>query len=215
MTGIYVTVPIACFRKGLAREYLETEVIPPPSTCYGFLLSLVGETVRNRHIGVRITAALLTQPEMSRVLRNVWRVKTPKYPLGSVRNARPDYQQLLSGVRLVLWLDSAEEVESGDTLEIRVQTALDPSRRSTVSRFGGLSMGESTHLVDEVSLFDPDATQKGQIFQLAAEGQLSLPVWVDHAGSVGTRYETGTMESSPLIPPAIERVPQIRPPVTS
>ena len=44
MIGLYVTVPVACFRKGLAREYLETEPLPPPSTCYGFLLSLVGET---------------------------------------------------------------------------------------------------------------------------------------------------------------------------
>jgi len=43
MLGIRVTVPIACFRKGLAREYLETEPLPPPATCYGFLLSLVGE----------------------------------------------------------------------------------------------------------------------------------------------------------------------------
>jgi CRISPR-associated protein Cas5t len=30
-------VPIACFRKGLAREYLETEPLPSPATCYGFL----------------------------------------------------------------------------------------------------------------------------------------------------------------------------------
>ena len=42
MLGVYVTVPVACFRKGLAREYLETEPLPPPATCYGFLLSLVG-----------------------------------------------------------------------------------------------------------------------------------------------------------------------------
>ena len=42
MLGIYVSVPVACFRKGLAREFLETEALPPPATCYGFLLSLVG-----------------------------------------------------------------------------------------------------------------------------------------------------------------------------
>jgi CRISPR-associated Cas5-like protein len=42
MLGLRVTVPIACFRKGMAREYLETEMLPPPATCYGFLLSLVG-----------------------------------------------------------------------------------------------------------------------------------------------------------------------------
>ncbi len=53
MIGVYVSVPVACFRKGFAREYLETEVLPPPATCYGFLLSLVGETER---IGTSVAA---------------------------------------------------------------------------------------------------------------------------------------------------------------
>jgi CRISPR-associated protein Cas5t len=102
--GIYVNVPIACFRKGLAREYLETEPLPPPSTCYGFLLSLVGETDRHQHIGCRVAPSLLNEPQQSVVLRTVWRVK--KMPLGSPGNTRPDYQQLLSPVELVIWLDA-------------------------------------------------------------------------------------------------------------
>ena len=53
MLGLHVTVPVACFRRGLAREYLETEQLPPPATCYGFLLSLVGEVDRRRHLGAR------------------------------------------------------------------------------------------------------------------------------------------------------------------
>src|SRR6478735_6990538 len=101
MLGVYVTVPIACFRKGLAREYLETEPLPPPATAYGFLLSLVGEERRVRHVGCRICV----------VLRTVWRVK--KQPLGSGGNTRPDYQQLLTQVELAFWLDSTEE-ENGE-----------------------------------------------------------------------------------------------------
>src|SRR5437762_1324639 len=73
MLGLRVTIPIACFRKGLAREYLETEPLPPPSTCYGFLLSLMGETKRERHIGCRIAPVLVNRPERSVVLRTVWR----------------------------------------------------------------------------------------------------------------------------------------------
>src|SRR5260370_14589818 len=92
MFGIRVTVPIACFRKGLAREYLETEPLPPPATCYGFLLSLVGETKRARHVGCRVAPALLNRPQTSVILRTVWRAK--KTPLGSPGNPRPDYQQL-------------------------------------------------------------------------------------------------------------------------
>ena len=80
--------------KGLAREYLETEILPPPATCYGFLLSLVGETKRSRHIGCRVAPALLDETVQSVVLRTVWRVK--KMPLGSPGNTRPDYQQLLT-----------------------------------------------------------------------------------------------------------------------
>ena len=75
MFGVYVTVPVACFKKGLAREYLETERIPPPSTCYGFLLSLVGETKRRQHVGCRISPVLLNNPPTSVVLRTVWRCK--------------------------------------------------------------------------------------------------------------------------------------------
>src|SRR5438876_6823352 len=146
MFGIRVTVPIASFRKGLAREYLETEPLPPPSTCYGFLLSLVGETDRRRHVGCRVAPALLNKPERSVVLRTVWRVK--KTPLGSSGNTRPDYQQLLAPVELAVWLDSSEEAKPGGNLETRVGRALD--HPEMVDRFGGLSLGESTHLVDEV-----------------------------------------------------------------
>src|SRR5438876_5649651 len=144
MFGIRVTVPIASFRKGLAREYLETEPLPPPSTCYGFLLSLVGETDRRRHVGCRVAPALLNKPERSVVLRTVWRVK--KTPLGSSGNTRPDYQQLLAPIELAVWLDSSEEAGGGPTLEERVGVALDQDLRGTIERFGGLSLGESTHL---------------------------------------------------------------------
>jgi CRISPR-associated protein Cas5t len=198
MLGIYVTVPIACFRKGLAREYLETEQLPPPSTCYGFLLSLVGEQHRERHVGCRIAPVLLNSPEVSVVLRTVWRVK--KAPLGSGGNTRPDFQQLLAPVELALWLDSSEEMDRTSGLEERVRGGL--TNPASVVRFGGLSLGESTHLVDEVQLLDRylqgarTSARKhahGQIFLLAGCGRVTLPVWVDHVGSAGTRHVTGDL----------------------
>jgi CRISPR-associated protein Cas5t len=252
MLGVYVTVPIACFRKGLAREYLETEPLPPPATCYGFLLSLVGETGRMRHVGVRTCPVLLNQPEISVVLRTVWRRKDKNYwvdpegqhhvvsttkrvreaflkwvrergwpepefeiGLGAGTNARPDYQQLLSPVFLLIWLDSSGELAGQPTLEDRVTTALDiPSQ---IARFGGLSLGESTHLVDEVSFFDAEDARfahmpaEGRAFLLADRGRLTLPVWVDHVGSAGTNYVTGDLVPGPLTPPSPERMPQILP----
>jgi len=208
MTGIYVTVPVACFRKGLAREYLETEVLPPPATCYGFLLSLVGETDRRKHIGCRVTAVLLNKPPTSVVLRTVWRVK--KTPLGSPGNTRPDYQQLLTDVQLLVWLDSSDEL--GERLEDRVRANF----TQPAHRFGGLSLGESTHLVDDVSLWDRVKDRKeipnhGRAFLTAPKGRLTLPVWVDHVGSAGTRYATGNLEDGHLSPPPSERIPIISP----
>jgi CRISPR-associated protein Cas5t len=212
MIGVYVTVPVACFRKGLTREYLETEPLPPPATCYGFLLSLVGETNRRRHLGCRVTPVLLNNPELSVVLRTVWRVK--KTPLGSSGNTRPDYQQLLSPVELLIWLDSSHERGDSVPLEERVATSL--REPGTISRFGGLSLGESTHLVDVVSPFEGRLAERmrehrGRAFLLAESGRLTLPVWVDHVGSTDTRYVTGDLEDSSLSPPPAERMPVIQP----
>jgi CRISPR-associated protein Cas5t len=219
MIGIRVTVPIACFRKGLAREYLETEPLPPPSTCYGFLLSLVGETNRQRHVGCRVAPVIVDQKDEAKrtrtsvVLRTLWRVK--KIPLGSPGNTRPDYQQLLSHVELVVWLDSTDEV-GGTSLEERVRDGLE--RPASVQRFGGLCLGESTHMVDEVNLLPgrkPERyrEQPGRMFLRSERGRLTLPVWVDHVGSAGTRYVTGDLQpvSSLLQEPTREIMPRIDP----
>ena len=215
MLGVYVSVPIACFRKGLAREYLETEALPPPATCYGFLLSLVGEERRHRHVGCRIAPVLLNHPDQSVVLRTVWRVKS--LPLGAGGNTRPDFQQLLAPVRLVLWLESSEELGDGERLESRVVRALE--RPETIERFGGLSLGESTHLVDEVSLVDRVKHRPehhgltGRAFLLAERGRLTLPIWVDHVGSAGTRHVTGNLVPNWPIEraPDAEKMPRICP----
>jgi CRISPR-associated protein Cas5t len=213
MIGIYVTVPVACFRKGLAREYLETELIPPPSTCYGFLLSLVGEEDRTRHTGVRVTPMLLGEPDQSVVLRTVWRVKNK--PLGSSGNTRPDYQQLLTGTELILWVDSTEEQNQQETLESRIRKALDVRQRADIQRFGGLSLGESTHLADQVSLLTDDLirelSEKGKrLYQLDDKGLLGLPVWVDHVGSAGTVHVVGNLVSVEEIrAPELQKMPLI------
>jgi CRISPR-associated protein Cas5t len=162
---------------------------------------------------------LLCRPQTSVVLRTVWRVK--KTPLGSPGNTRPDYQQLLTGpsadepfVALVVWLDSSEEVAAESVLEMRVREALTTPAR--ISRFGGLCLGESTHLVDEVILLEGKNADRlrgraGQAFLCADRGRLTLPVWVDHVGSAGTRYATGNLEDGPVQPPPVERMPRIAP----
>ena len=58
----------------------------------------------------------------------------------------------------------------------------------SVRRFGGLSLGESTHLVDEVRLWSATDPSKGKLLMADEKGNLSLPVWPDHVGSKGTLW---------------------------
>lgn len=205
MIVLRVRVPIACWRKGQAREYLETEVLPPPATCYGMLLSLVGETDRERHLGARVTAGLLNTPETSVVLRTLWRIKDRKTPQGNGENAKPDYQQLVMDADLIVVCDSSEEVDPATGLADRVRKAL--SDPASVERFGGLSLGESTHLVNDINVIE-QFPLPARVFTLDPSGTLTLPVWVDHVGSSGTRYAVGHLAEMPAAPMR-EVIPQI------
>lgn len=189
MLGLLVSVPIACWRKGHAREYLETECLPPPATCYGFLLALIGEENRQRHSGARVTAGIVRAGEISAVLRTLWRVKDRKLLPGTKQNVRPDFQQLTTGSLLTIWVERGDE-EVATCLEQRVRAAL--TNPGEIDRFGGLSLGESTHLVDSINEITGEPPES-EIFLLDAQGRMSLPVWVDHVGSVGTRYAVGNM----------------------
>lgn len=214
MIGLYVSVPIASFRRGAAREFWETYSQPPPSTVYGFLLSLVGETDRHRHLGVRVTAGLIGDPDRSTVMRRLWRIKDAKLGQGNGANVRPDYQQLLTDVRLMVWLESSEEIHSDNapSLEDRIRTSLDPASRGTITRFGGLSLGESTHMVDEVSLIEKSRLKQdcqALTFLLSERGNVTYPVWVDHVGSSGTVFACGELQLVDSSGPSPARMPQV------
>lgn len=193
MIALELTVPVACWRRGRAREFLESELLPPPATCYGALLSLVGERDRERHRGCRIGVGLLNAPATSVVLRTLWQIKDVQKPQGSGRNAGPDFQQLVLDARLVVWCDSTEEPgEEAGRLEPRVVRAL--REPWTVERWGGWSLGESTHLINDVRLLpDGRPPSECQAFVCSPEGEVTLPVWVDHVGSRGTRYAMGSL----------------------
>lgn len=206
MLGLIVTVPIACWRKGHAREYLETESIPPPATCYGFLLSLIGEEDRHRHIGARVTAGVVEPGAVSVVLRTLWRIKDRKASPGSANNLRPDFQQLLTGSRIVIWVDRGEE-PGNESLEERVKEAL--TAPANIQRFGGLSLGESTHLVDAIDLIKGEPPI-ADYFLIRTTGRVALPVWVDHVASTGTLRVVGDLVCCRI--PPIEDLPIIQPP---
>ncbi len=199
MIGLRLRVPLASWRKAHARELLETERIPSPATCYGALLSLVGETEREQHVGARVTAGLFNQPKVSTVLRTLWRIKDPSKGLGNGSNARPDFQQLVVDADLLIVCDSSEETDPSRSLERRVINAM--TTPSSIERFGAWSLGESTHLVNDAWLVQTrELSEPCDLFVADARGSVNLQVWVDHVGTRDTRYAVGRVERRTEMP---------------
>jgi CRISPR-associated protein Cas5t len=148
------------------------------------LLSIVGEANRREHEGAEIAMALLSEPSYSVVLRTLWRVKKKAYGPGLGENRRPDFQELLSDTQLAIWIRKGASEKAARPLASRVELAI--QQPSTVSRFGGLSVGESTHLVNDVAVLKDEAI-RGRLLLALDDGDLSLPIWPDHVGSV-TRW---------------------------
>jgi len=175
MIQLRIEVPIACFRQSRAREYAETYPVPPPATVYGMLLSLLGEWDRYRYCGAKLALVLLSQPQLSTVIRTCRRFKTKE--IGDATNARPDYQQLLTDIHLHVMVKGT----LADDLEKAFENP------ELIERTGGLSLGESRDLVNSVAPIQVVPTQ-GQWLIQDEDGILTLPYWVDHVGSRGTRW---------------------------
>jgi CRISPR-associated protein Cas5t len=213
--SLFVDVPICAFRPNWSREYQDSYVFPPPATVYGMLLSLVGVdwAEKEKYAGVQLALALQHEPEKSRVYRKFRRV-------GQSSNAdpltarRPDYQDLLLWLKLWIWLRDGNANES---LINSVTIALDPQRRHRISRFGGLSLGESTHLVNEISLFSPARDCNGRFLEHDPNGYFTFPIWVHHPRCGKGRSLLGRFsitEPEPLVKPVMNdaRWIEIRPP---
>ncbi len=179
--GLYVSVPVASFRVPRAREYFETFPVPPPATVYGMLLSMIGEVNRRVYEGAEIAIALFSEPSYSVVLRTLWRVKKKEGGLGLGENRRPDFQELLTDILIGVWIRHETNEESTVSFVRRIKQSIE--NPSSVSRFGGLALGESTHLVNEVSILQTAETKFCQILLNDDEGDLSLPIWADHISS--------------------------------
>lgn len=183
--ALSVEVPVASFRESRAKDYIASYPVPPPASIYGMLLSMVGEVDCHRHCGVRLAMAFLSIPEKSVILRKIRRFKHED--LTSSENSRPDYQEILTEIEMLVWVDASQD-KSEPNLSQRIQQGIeDPS---SLERFGSLSLGESSHLVDSIDLL-LTGYEGGKLQWLVRDrfGWLTLPYWVDHIGSVGTRWE--------------------------
>lgn len=192
---LYFECPCTSFPRSFARDYKETYRYPPPSTIYGFLLSLVGEVDLAAHLGVKLAIGLIgNEPPISRIVRKQRHHKFSREHLGTYptsKFSKPNHHELLTDLQVAVQIDSSEESASV-TLEERVAIAL--STPEQITRFGGLSLGESWALVNGVR---PYRETDGTIRWLAVDnrGLISLPVWIDRNTGQGTfcRFTVGDL----------------------
>ena len=71
------------------------------------------------------------------------------------------------------------------------------SSPASVTRFGGLSLGESSYLVDTIAVKEPPE-REGIFLQPDSQGFHSLPVWVDHQDALKTLLQRFTLVSRSL-----------------
>lgn len=188
--SLFVDVPISAFRPYRSREYQDTYPVPPPATVYGMLLSLIGveREQKDRFSGIKIAMAVSDadgpRKEIGKVFRKFRRVGQSKKDADPLADRRPDYQELILWLKLWLWIHDADASHS---LTEEVQIALDPTKRHKILRYGGLSLGESTHLINEIQISEPQG--QGQFLVVDNSGFLSMPVWTDHSANT-THLET-------------------------
>ena len=179
MIFLKISAPFASFKHSYSREYAGSYTYPPPSTIYGCLLSLVGETDMQHHRGVKIALALASKPQSNIVMRTVRRLKNAD--LNHPSNSKPDFQEVLSGVEIVVGVDSCEDTND---LETRIVESLSNSKFT--ERFGGLSIGESKDLIDDIQILEKPS-QSLQWLTINTKGKIKLPLIVDYMGSKNTK----------------------------
>lgn len=199
---LYLECPCTSFPRSFARDYKETYRYPPPSTVYGFLLSLVGEVDMTAHLGVKLAIGQIgNDPPISRIVRKQrhhkfdnggqdHKKREEKYGKGifpTSNFSKPNHQELLTDLRTVVQIDSSEESASV-TLAERVAIAL--STPEQLTRFGGLSLGESWAMVNGIR---PYRETDGVIRWLVKDnrGLIGLPMWIDRKTGQGTFQRFG------------------------
>ncbi|MDJ0690652.1 MAG: type I-MYXAN CRISPR-associated protein Cas5/Cmx5/DevS [Xenococcaceae cyanobacterium MO_188.B32] len=190
MIFLEISAPFASFKHSYSREYAGSYSYPPPSTIYGCLLSLVGETDMQYHQGVKIAislcepaklTALASKPQTSIVMRTVRRLKNAD--LNRPSNSKPDFQEILSAIKIIVGVDSSEDTNN---LESRIIQAL--TSPETIERFGGLSLGESRDLINDIQIIKKPSASL-QWLTKNTKGKIKLPLIVDYLGSKNTKME--------------------------
>jgi CRISPR-associated protein Cas5t len=194
---LYLECPCTSFPRSFARDFKETYRYPPPSTVYGMLLSLVGEVEMLAHVGVKIAIGIIGEaPPISRIMRKQrhhkyanggsdHKKRVEKYGDGiypTSQFSKPNHHELLTDLRFVVQVDSSEEPA---TVKLNDRVAIALSTPEKITRFGGLSLGESWAMLNGIRDYRED---DGEIRWLTQDkrGLIGLPVWIDRTTTQGT-----------------------------
>jgi CRISPR-associated protein Cas5t len=183
---LYLECPCTSFPRSFARDFKETYRYPPPSTVYGMLLSLVGEVEMLVHVDVKIAIGIIGDaPPISRIVRKQRHHKFSVKHMGTYPTSqfsKPNHHELLTDLRFVVQIDSTEEAA---TVKLADRVAIALSTPEQITRFGGLSLGESWAMLNGVRDYRED---DGEIRWLTQDkrGLIGLPIWIDRTTTQGT-----------------------------
>jgi CRISPR-associated protein Cas5t len=203
---LYLDCPCTSFPRSFARDFKETYRYPPPSTIYGLLLSLVGEVDMKAHVGVKIAIGIIgDDPPISRIIR---KQRHHKYANGGSDHkkrvdkhgegiyptsqfSKPNHHELLTDVQVAVDINSSEETA---TVKLEERIAIALSTPTQITRFGGLSLGESWAMVNGVRIYR-ESDGKIRWLMKDSRGLIGLPVWINRETTQGTFQRFSFLEN--------------------
>lgn len=222
---LYLDCPCTSFPRSFARDFKETYRYPPPSTVYGFLLSLIGEEDMTAHLGVRLGIGLIGKdPSISRIVRKQrhhkfdnggpdHKKRVDKFGEGvypTSQFSKPNHHELLTHLKIAIRVDSSEETA---TVNLTERVAIAITTPEQITRFGGLSLGESWAMVNGVRAY---RQTDGTIRWLVKDnrGLIGLPVWINRETGQGTFQRFSWSDDWHedcwvTIPKSVEPAPQV------
>jgi CRISPR-associated protein Cas5t len=192
---LYLDCPCTSFPRSFARDFKETYRYPPPSTIYGLLLSLVGEVDMKAHVGVKIAIGIIgDDPPISRIVRKQRHHKFSVKHLGTYPTSqfsKPNHHELLTDVKIAIDINSSEETA---TIKLEERIAIALSTPTQITRFGGLSLGESWAMVNGVRIYR-ESDGKIRWLMKDSRGLIGLPVWINRETTQGTFQRFSFLEN--------------------
>ena len=189
-----IDVPISSFRPYASREYQDTYPAPPPATIFGMLLSYMGVEREGawRFAGNHIGIAIEGEADLSQVLRKMRRDGNTQKGPKRIPKYRPEYQELLSDLVVYCLIDD-QKAQQESLVELMSGLMEHPEH---IERYGSLSLGESSHLVDSIGVCE--APEECLVLQPQQHGILVMPIWTNFQDRSATKFQRFELIPGPL-----------------